>query len=67
MIYPALKDRMKWLGMEQKQLAENIGVKPSVLQKKLSGEWHLDVGTAIKIAHAVGKTVEELFRYYEEE
>lgn len=66
-MFPALEDRLKWLGLNKKQLAEKIGVNYKKLVKQLCGDNIMDVGTAIKISKALDRTVEELFRYYETE
>ena len=65
MIYPAVKDRLLWLGMRQKELAEKIGVKESRLQNMLNGYNYLPVEVALQISKVLGKSVEELFRYVE--
>lgn len=67
MIYPALKDRMKWLGMEQKQLADRVGIKWRYMNNMLSGQNKMDVDTALKISRVLGKSVEELFSEVVEE
>lgn len=66
-MFPALEDRLKWLGLNKKQLAEKIGVNYKKLVNQLCGDKTMDVGTAIKISKALDRTVEELFRYYETE
>lgn len=55
-----LREIRKEQRITQKELAEKIGVKQDIVSRYESGERRLSLETAIKIAHALGCTVEEL-------
>lgn len=63
MKYPALHDRMKWLGITGKRLAKQLDMPYTTLTQYLNGDRRLPVEVAIRISKALGKSVEELFRY----
>lgn len=67
MKYPALKDRIKWLGTTQAAIAAKLHMKEAKLNRMLEGQNYLPVEVAIQISRIVGKPVEELFRYVEVE
>lgn len=63
MKYPGLRDRLKFLGMTQKELAGKLGLTPARLNKMLEGYEKMSVETAMRISKILGKSVEELFRF----
>lgn len=67
MKYPALKDRIKWLGTTQAEIAAKLHMKEAKLNRMLEGQNYLPVEVAIQISKIVGKTVEELFSEVEED
>lgn len=67
MKYPALKDRIMWLGTTQAAIAAKLHMREGKLNAMLEGYIHLPVEVAIRISKVVGKPVEELFSEIEEE
>ena len=67
MKYPALKDRIMWLGTTQAAIAAKLHMKENKLNQYLEGYVHLPVEVAIRISKIVGKPVEELFSETTEE
>lgn len=67
MKYPALKDRIMWLGTTQAAIAAKLHMREGKLNLMLDGRMHLPVEVAIGIAKIVGKSVEELFSEVKEE
>jgi plasmid maintenance system antidote protein VapI len=67
MKYPAVKDRLKWMGMTHMELADRVGIKWRYMNNMLSGQNKMDVDTALKISNVLGKSVEELFSEVVEE
>lgn len=67
MKYPALRDRLRWLGMTQQELAEKLSMKEKRLNNMLEGYNYMPVEVALRISKVLGKSVEELFRYVEVE
>lgn len=67
MKYPALRDRLRWIGMTQQELAEKLSMKEKRLNNMLEGYNYLPVEVALRISKVLGKSVEELFRYVEVE
>lgn len=65
--YPALKDRILWVGTTQAAIAAKLHMKEGKLNLMLDGRIHLPVEVAIEIAKILGKPVEELFSNVEEE
>lgn len=65
MKYPALRDRLRWLGMTQQELAEKLSMKEKRLNNMLEGYNYMPVEVALRISKVLGKSVEELFRYVE--
>ena len=65
MKYPALRDRLRWLGMTQQELAEKLSMKEKRLNNMLDGYNYMPVEVALRISKVLGKSVEELFRYVE--
>lgn len=61
-----LKERRKQLGLTQLQVAQMVGLAESAYQRYEYGKNEPSVGLAIKIAHALDTTVEELFLIDEE-
>ena len=55
--YPVLAERMRFLGINKKVVAVHIGHPYGLLVKKINGEKQMDVGTSIKIAHLLGRSV----------
>lgn len=65
--YPALKDRILWLGTSQAAIAAKLHMREGKLNGMLEGYNYLPVEVAIQIAKIVGKPVEELFGEVEED
>lgn len=61
-----LKERRKALGLTQLQVAQMVGLAESAYQRYEYGKNEPSVGLAIRIAHALDSTVEELFLIDEE-
>lgn len=67
MKYLALRDRLRWIGMTQQELAEKLSMKEKRLNNMLEGYNYMPVEVALRISKVLGKSVEELFRYVEVE
>ena len=61
-----LKEKRQSLGLTQLQVAQMVGLSETAYQRYEYGKNEPSVGTAIKIAHALNATVEELFVFDDE-
>lgn len=68
---PILKTRMhefrKDLNIQQAELAEMVGVRRETIGKLENGKYNPSLKLAMDIAKVFGKTVEEVFFFYDEE
>ena len=58
---PRIKEKLSALGMTQHDLARAVGVHESYLNKVLNGRMMPKIEMALRIANALGCTVEELW------
>ena len=56
-----MKQARAVLSMSQSELARAVGVSRQTINMVESGEYNPTLGLCIKICHALGKTLDELF------
>lgn len=56
-----MKQARAVLSMSQAELAKAVGVSRQTINMVESGEYNPTLGLCIKICHALGKTLDELF------
>lgn len=59
--YPNLESELRKKGYNYKLLADELGVAPNYITRRMSGEVIWDIQLAFKIANLLGKTVDYLF------
>ena len=66
-LYNRLKEHRARLGINQQELGKLIGASRQTVSLIARGDYSPSVTLAMKIAKVCGVTVEEIFRYEEEE
>jgi len=61
-IYPGMSGRMHEMGLNNKDLAEKLNVRPSYVSRVLTGKANVSVKQARRFADALGMTVDEAFK-----
>ena len=56
-----LKEARRAMAMSQAELAKAVGVSRQTINMVESGEYNPTLGLCLKICHALGKTLDELF------
>ena len=56
-----IRERRKELGLSQKELAQKCGVSRQTINAIEKGDYNPTINLCLKICHALGKTLDELF------
>jgi DNA-binding XRE family transcriptional regulator len=63
MTYTPLKQRITQLGLKNKYIAEQVGIHPAVMSMYVTGRRIPPLEDALKIAHILQTTVEDIWGY----
>ena len=66
-LYNKLKEYRALIGVNQTQMGEMAGVSRQTISQIERGDYSPSVTLALRLAQVLGTTVEEIFRYEEEE
>lgn len=66
-LYNRLKEHRARIGVNQSQLGTMVGVSRQTISQIERGDYSPSVSLALRIAKVCGVTVEEIFRYEDEE